>query len=179
MFIHIPTMTYPVKESQIKAKILQSAPNTSFAKPFLPPAEYARVFESTKPSFDPIFQSVDEGVPVEIDGVWMQKWNVRAATPEEIGARLAVLQQGIVAETQKRLDDFALTRAYDGIMSACTYATSAVPKFRNEGQYCVNARDATWAKLYSIMDDVMTGKRTIPAGYADIEADLPPLEWPA
>jgi hypothetical protein len=89
------------------------------------------------------------------------------------------LQAEIVAATQQRLDDFARTRNYDGILSACTYATSAVPKFQTEGQYCVNARDNTWATLYTILGEVQAGTRPVPSGYEDIEGDLPALVWPA
>ena len=88
------------------------------------------------------------------------------------------LQESIVMATQKRLDDFAKTRNYDGTLSACTYATSTVQKFASEGQYCVQARDATWAKLYQIMAEVEAGTRPMPTGYADIEPDLPALVWP-
>lgn len=49
------------------------------------------------------------------------------------------------AAIQERLDAFAQTRAYDGILSACSYVASSVPKFAAEGAYCVAARDATWA----------------------------------
>lgn len=79
---------------------------------------------------------------------------------------------------QERLDGFARTRNYDSILSACTYATSAVAKFKTEGQACVNLRDATWAAAYDILAKVQAGKRTMPATLADIEADLPALEWP-
>ena len=92
-------------------------------------------------------------------------------TPEQIMAEC-------VERTQKRLDDFARTRNYDNILSACTYATSTVPKFQKEGQYCVTARDATWAKLYEILAEVQAGTRSMPSGYKDIEPLLPPLEWP-
>ena len=88
------------------------------------------------------------------------------------------VQEQIVAATQQRLDDFAKTRNYDGILSACTYATSTVPNFKTEGQYCVEARDQTWAKLYEIMDEVQSGVRPPPTGYDDIEPELPVLEWP-
>lgn len=83
------------------------------------------------------------------------------------------------AAIQKRLDDFAQMRNYDGILSACTYATSSVAKFKAEGQACVNLRDATWAAAYVILDKVQKGQRPMPTSIADIEADLPALVWPA
>lgn len=92
-------------------------------------------------------------------------------TPEE-------LQQSIVNSTQQRLDQFARTRNYDGILSACTYAVGTDPKFQQEGQYCVEAREATWAKLYEILAEVTAGARTPPSSFSDIESDLPVLEWP-
>lgn len=91
----------------------------------------------------------------------------------------AQFQQGIVNVVQKRLDDFAKTRGYDGILSACTYATSGVPKFAAEGQYCVAARDATWGALYTLLDDVQAGKWQMPTEFADVEPLLPVLGWPA
>lgn len=78
---------------------------------------------------------------------------------------------------QKRLDDFARTRNYDGILSAATYATSVVPKFKAEGQYAVEARDATWAKGYEILAAVEAGTRPLPTLEA-LAAELPALAWP-
>ena len=101
---------------------------------------------------------------------------------EEVAANQAAaaqaLQQSVVDATQRRLDDFARTRNYDGILSACTYATSAVPKFAAEGQYAVQARDATWAALYQFMADVQAGTQPVPSGFEDVEPLLPALEWP-
>lgn len=94
-----------------------------------------------------------------------------ARPPEEIQAE-------VIAETQKRLDDFARTRNYDGILSLCTYATSTNVKFQTEGQYGVQARDTTWATLYEILDEVQSGTRPMPSSYADIESELPVLSWP-
>lgn len=91
----------------------------------------------------------------------------------------AAIQAAIVAATQLRLDTFAQTRHYDGILSACTYATSSVPKFAAEGQYCVNARDATWSALYAILAEVLGGTRAMPTSFADIADDLPTLTWPS
>ena len=92
-------------------------------------------------------------------------------TPEE-------QQAMFTAAIQAHLDGFARTRNYDGILSATTYATSTVPKFRTEGQYAVEARDSTWAKAYEILGAVLSGMRPMPASIDDVLADLPQLVWP-
>ncbi|MDZ7920769.1 hypothetical protein [Rhodoferax sp.] len=89
------------------------------------------------------------------------------------------IAEQFIASIQNRLDDFARQRNYDSILSACTYATSAVAKFKAEGHACVNLRDATWAAAYDILGKVHTGQRPMPSSLADIEADLPALVWPA
>lgn len=85
---------------------------------------------------------------------------------------------GFTIAIQARLDTFAQSRNYDGILSACTYATSTVPKFAAEGQYCVDARDATWTRSYEILAEVEAGNRAIPTE-AELMAELPVLSWPA
>ena len=78
---------------------------------------------------------------------------------------------------QRRLDVFFQTRGYDGILSAATYATSSVLKFQAEGQYAVEARDATWAKCYEILAAVEDGTSPMPTE-AELLAELPELVWP-
>ena len=78
---------------------------------------------------------------------------------------------------QKHLDVFARTRGYDGILSAATYATSTVPKFAAEGQYAVEARDATWAKCYEVLAAVEAGSSPMPT-LDELLAELPVLTWP-
>ena len=95
-------------------------------------------------------------------------------TPEQIAS---ALQSEIVKATQNRLDTFAQTRNYDGILSACTYATSMVPTFAIEGQRCVELRDTTWAALYVILGEIQANTRPVPAGFAGIEGELPLLVW--
>lgn len=109
---------------------------------------------------------------------WETAWAVRNKSPDELATALARLQQQIVAATQQRLDDFAKTRNYDGILSACTYASSAVQKFATEGTAAIQLRDATWSTLYQILAEVQAGTRPVPSGFADIEGDLPVLSWP-
>lgn len=91
-------------------------------------------------------------------------------TPEQI---IVLYTAGM----QKHLDDFARTRNYDGILNAATYATSTVPKFAAEGQYAVEARDATWAKCYEILAAVEDGTRPMPT-LEELIAELPVLTWP-
>jgi len=91
-------------------------------------------------------------------------------TAEQIIAQYA-------AGVQQHLDAFARTRNYDGILSAATYATSTVPKFKAEGQYAVEARDATWAKCYEVLAAVEAGTRPMPT-LEELLAELPVLIWP-
>jgi hypothetical protein len=81
------------------------------------------------------------------------------------------------AAVQLRLDTFFQSRGYDGILSAATYATSSVLKFQAEGQYAVEARDATWAKCYEILAAVEGGTSPMPTE-AELLAELPALGWP-
>lgn len=138
--------------------------------------------QAPKPAYDPIAQTCSEGTPALIDGAWTQQWVITDLDAETVAknqaAYAANLRASVVEQTQERLDNFARTRGYDGILSACTYATSTVPKFQREGQYCVTARDATWASLYQILAEVEAGTRPMPAGFEAIEPLLPAVSWP-
>lgn len=148
-------------------------------------AEQFRVYPLT-PTEPPAYNYITHGVrvatPAQINGEWAQQWEVFSLPAEEAAANQVAaakaLQDSIVAATQERLDNFARTRNYDNILSACTYATSNVPKFAAEGQVAVNLRDATWAALYQILEEVQAGQREAPTGFSDIEPLLPSLEWP-
>ncbi len=154
-------------------------PSTSFpADGQIDTPEVSSYAPAPTPQYNPATHAVREVAPV--DGV--QQWEVYPLPAEEVEANQAAaaqaLQQSIVDATQRRLDDFARTRNYDGILSACTYATSAAPKFAAEGQYAVQARDATWAALHQFMADVQAGTKPVPSGFEDVEPLLPALEWP-
>lgn len=110
-----------------------------------------------------------------VGNVFKVVYVVRDLTIAELGARL--LEQ-VTQGTQTRLDDFAQTKTYDSMLSACTYVTSSVARLKAEGQYCVDARDSTWEILYTILGEVEAGTRPMPESYADIESELPVLEWP-
>lgn len=140
----------------------------------LSPWNVFRITYTPKPVFDVLTQTVKEGIPAKIGDVWTQTWVV-----ENIPQSISVenIKNSIIVSTQTRLDDFAKTRNYDNILSACTYATSAVPKFASEGQTCVNLRDSTWIALYTIFEQVIAATRPMPTSFEDIVGDLPPLVW--
>ena len=131
-----------------------------------------------KPNYDPNNEKVVEGIPTNENNTWVQVWDIVPLTNEEKLNILRDIEDDIVSRTQYRLDQFARTRNYDSILSACTYATDPNIKFQIEGQYCVEARSATWIKLYEILAEVLEGKRPVPSGYAEIEPELPELIWP-
>lgn len=169
---------YPYSEWEVR----RQNPNTSFPTKLTDTAMAAhgaqRVYFSTRPEDLP-GQVVEEGIPAfnPDAGRWEQVWVVRAKSVAELEADKQALITSVTQATQQRLDDFARTCNYDDILSACTYATSSNPKFQAEGQYCVGARDATWAALYQIMSEVEAGTRPLPSGYNDIEDELPVLQW--
>ena len=100
--------------------------------------------------------------------------------PEKPAAVLAAeLQASYTQVIQQALDDFARTRSYDHINSACTYATSTDPQFRLEGEYCVALRDTTWRTGYRLLDEVKAGTREVPTE-TELLALLPvgSAKWP-
>jgi hypothetical protein len=139
-----------------------------------------RVQDSKPPSYDKRSQKLVEGTPVFsiANQCWTQVWSVRPLTREEMAQKVKGIQDEIVNATQQRLDTFAQIRGYDNILSLCTYVSSPNEKFKAEGQYGVEARDATWSRIYKIFTDVQSGVRPLPNSYADIDSDLPPLIWP-
>jgi hypothetical protein len=108
---------------------------------------------------------------------WSNQWKFVPYTAQELAEQAAGRKQYFMTEAQTRLDTFAQTRGYDGILSACSYAPSTVPKFATEGQRCVLMRDQYWAALGVIFDAVIAGTRPEPATYAEIEPELPVLSW--
>ena len=86
-------------------------------------------------------------------------------TPEEI-------QKQMTDAVQVALDNFAKTRGYDGIMSACSYGNSTDAQFKLEADYCIQLRDTTWRMGYAILAEVKAGTRPIPP-VEELIAELP------
>lgn len=178
-YINTITNQYPISEQDIRNLF----PNTSFPSAFSPPEGYSFVFPTPLPTVDSISEFYREITPVftELD-VWEQRWEVVDLDPAQIAinqeSHNLQIRSSIEQQTQQRLDDFAKTRGYDGVMSCCTYAISPNLQFQEEAVYCVGARDATWTTIYQIFADVENEVRVMPSGFAAIESELPVLVWP-
>ena len=97
--------------------------------------------------------------------------------PREVFER--ELQVKMTNAVQSALDNFAKTRGYDGIMSACSYSNSTDAQFKLEADYCIQLRDTTWRMGYAILADVKAGTRPIPS-VGELIAELPvgSAKWP-
>lgn len=154
------------------------------------------VVNPVTPSYDPIRQSATEEMPVMVNGKCYQSWKISDLPSKQVAenqtAADAALIGRIVAATQSRIDAFAATRGYDGVNSISKYQNisdeeiAALPaseqpmvsKFRAEARYLAVGTAQTWAKMYGMLGEVQAGTRPKPSGFADVESELPALEWP-
>lgn len=102
----------------------------------------------------------------------------QALLDAQAAARRQQLIASFTAEAQARIDEFARTRGYGSILSACSYTTSSVPRYASDALHAIAKRDAWWVALNVIMNDVLQGQRAEPASFEEILPELPELTWP-
>src|SRR5690554_3620609 len=81
-------ITYPYSIRQLR----RDNPQVSFPRE-MPDERLAdwgvyRVAKVEQPVYDPETQTVEEGQPVQVEGIWTQVWNVRDLTTEELKSRV-------------------------------------------------------------------------------------------
>ena len=81
--INTNTKAYPLTAQNIIAL----HPETSFTVPFELPKSYAWVAEVIPPDHNPETHRAVELPPLELDGVWTQKWAVELLSPEVLAER--------------------------------------------------------------------------------------------
>lgn len=123
---------------------------------------------------------------------WETNWKIRSLTVEEIQQKRKVTKDLIHNQTQARLDLFAQTRGYNDVNSLGKFQNitdleiasmpiqeqASVKKFRTECRYLAVMTARTWAVVIKIFDEIDAGQRSLFTQYADIERDLPVLQWP-
>jgi hypothetical protein len=132
--------------------------------------EYKDLDDFTKPPNQPITSIAPFQQALDV-------WAIRdeeAKRPPPPVDPVILIEAGI----RQRLDEFAQTRGYDGILSLCSYANSTNPQFKLEGEYGVQARDTTWGAWHAILADITADVRPMPSDYAGVEPELPVLDWP-
>lgn len=117
-YIHEPTLTYPLTEELIK----QECPNTSFAQPFEPPAEYVEVTRVSPPAHDSVLQVAVETDPLKVNGKWTQQWTVQSKPAEQVQAETDT-QSGLVrAERNAKLSSSDWTQVLDAPVDKAAWA---------------------------------------------------------
>lgn len=178
--IHISNRAHPV--DWYTPVLFTAKPDTDefhYAREVLsiaPDQQYVVATYTVEPySLDSLFQRIPlpEGVEPELPGLLGDNRPTEPPTP----ALVARIQELVLERVQAKLDAFAATRGYDGILSACSYVGSTNAKFKAEAELCVQLRDATWAALYTYIDQLNAGTEVLPYKYSLIEEKLPVLAW--
>lgn len=86
------------------------------------------------------------------------------------------IKQMLIDGVQNWMDETAMERGYDSILSACSYIDTGVERFDNEGAEARRWRSQVWAYCYAYLDEVLVGERTIPTLEELIE-ELPKINW--
>ena len=196
MYINTTTLSQ-LSESEIRALY----PNTSFPSPFVPPEEFDLIFPAPQPTHNAVTEMV-RALPAEltVKGHHEQRWEVvsrftpftdeagvhhsvesqsQAALEQAQKQKMQAFEQEVERAIEKRLNDFALTRGFTDIATACTFVTSGVARYAADGKQAIDARDQTWVTWHALIDEIKAGTRAMPINYAEVEALLPKLEWVA
>jgi hypothetical protein len=72
---------------------------------------------------------------------------------------------------QKHLDEYAQSKGYDSILSACSYAAEA-NQFQVESKQFITWRSEVWAYCYQVLQNVQGNQRSAPS-IKDLIAELP------
>jgi hypothetical protein len=182
MHIHTPTNTYPYSVSQLK----RDNPQTSFPKDMndtvLASWGVYPVQPTPQPQFDPITQGLNELPPIEVDGEWLQQWDVQALSAEEVAANQAAAQVALVQQYEgaltRHLDATAQAKRYDNRITCAVRAGYPGP-FQAEGQAFAAWMDNCNALAYQWWAEIAAGTKPMFASTDAFIDDLPAMVWPS
>lgn len=180
MFAIIDTTTDAILEFPI-LDLAVRFPNTSFPKDPVNgslPDNIVYIEELVKPVPNLLQKHVvQQPTKDPVTGKWSIGWDLVSMTQAEITASMVEVKGRVSATVQNMLDDFARTKDYDNIMSACSYINSSNVTRAQEAQTAINLRDQVWDTLIAYYTDVELGNVAPPTTEDEILALLPPLVW--
>lgn len=109
-------------------------------------------------------------------GVLIHTEEVEEPQPVEPSAeeKQAQIQKEMTDKVQAYLDKEAQALGYDSCLSVCSYVSTGVQKFDDEGTAFREWRSKVWEKGYAIVAAVKAGERQIPTE-EELFAELPKL----
>lgn len=81
------------------------------------------------------------------------------------------------AAVQTHVDAVAKAREFNDGVTAATYLTSTIPRWKADAEAFVAWRDIVWAYSYGELDKVRNGERPQPT-IANFINELPAVSWP-
>lgn len=180
---------YPVYANVIRNR---AHPFSFYTRVVFEPRPEDKLFHSVKETLkvveDKVYASY-EYVPDTLDQVlnWLYRDKIKN-TPlgqpvppllySEVDPEIAeIVVQMSDKYVERKMDDFAAIKRYNGIGSACSYATSSISAFKADADKCVDIRDRTLVALYAYLDKLIQGTVAVPKSTADIDAVLPEMTW--
>ena len=91
--------------------------------------------------------------------------------------RLNGVENLIIRELQKKLDAFVRIKKYDNVEKVYMRATLFGSVFQEECFHAAIRMDEYWKAYIDIFAQVKMGLRSHPESFAEIEHELPVLEW--
>jgi len=110
----------------------------------------------------------------------LQPYTVPTPTAEQVADEAqAALETSINIAAQKLLNSTAVSKGYDNILSACSYAAQAVgAPFQAEGQAFTNWRSNVWTAVHNALKQIKAGtlkNATAPSVIATLPAFVEPV----
>lgn len=145
------------------------------------PEGYVYVNSTAAPTFNPVTQKVQQGLPVLVDGKWMASWEIIELDDYEISeneVKLHNAQKVAYDEAlTNHLDSVAKSKQYDNRVTCALRAGYPGP-FQAEGQAFATWMDTCNAMSYLWWAEIEAGTRPMFSAPEEFIAQLPPFSWP-
>lgn len=102
-----------------------------------------------------------------------QSWLSDGNSPAPFVPDVSATVQQAEMTVQALLDQVAVSWQYESMLSAATYATSTVQKFKTEALALIAWRDSVWSAAYDLLNKFEAGQKPLPSSAAELIAAMP------